>query len=101
MGSCIEYSKSKRRDTQKSSTKNMTLTEAQERDLKVVFGKYSKDGKVGSKEIASASRAGGLNPDNEDLKEYQGEAKSGFDLDGFKKFMDKKLEESEDTVDTI
>ena len=79
----------------------MVLTDTQEAEMKSIFTKYANNGSVGSKEIGNASRAGGLNPTELDLSLWQGEAKKGFDLSAFQKFMGDKIEESGDSVEEI
>ena len=79
----------------------MPLTSNQEAEMKVIFQKYANGGTIGSKEIAKACRAGGLNPSEADLPIWKGEVKSGLDLEGFKSFMSKKFGETGDSVDEI
>jgi len=80
----------------------MPLTEDQEGSLKSIFSKYANSsGKIGSKEIGSACRAGGLNPTESDLLLWQGDAKSGLDSKGFLQFMNNKFNETGDSVDEI
>ena len=69
--------------------------------MKVVFNKYASGGSIGKKEIGKACRAGGLNPSEADLALWQGEVKGGLDLDGFKKYMGKKFDSTNDSVDEI
>mmetsp|Transcript_22452 Transcript_22452/g.62531 ORF Transcript_22452/g.62531 Transcript_22452/m.62531 type:complete len:141 (+) Transcript_22452:805-1227(+) len=76
----------------------MTLSEG---EIKSIFSKYSGGGSIGSKDIGSASRAGGLNPSEADLDSWKDEASKGLDLNGFQKFIGKKLDESNDSTDDI
>lgn len=79
----------------------MVLSENQEGEMKSIFSKYASGGSIGSSEIGKACRAGGLNPSEADLKLWKGEAKKGLDLDGFKKFMTNKFDETGDSVEEI
>ena len=79
----------------------MPLTSNQEAEMKVIFQKFAKGGSIGSKEIANACRAGGLNPTEADLALWKGEVRSGLDLSGFRSFMGNKFAESGDSVDEI
>ena len=79
----------------------MPFTEDQEGQLKSIFSKYAKSGSIGSKEIGSACRAGGLNPTETDLKLWQGDARSGLNEKQFLQFMNDKFNDSGDSVDEI
>lgn len=79
----------------------MVLSENQEMEMKNIFSKYSSGGSIGSSEIGKACRAGGLNPTEADLVLWKGEVKRGLDLDGFKRFMSTKFDETGDSVEEI
>ena len=48
-----------------------------------------------------ACRAGGLNPSEADLALWTQEVRSGLDLNGFKNFMGRKFDETNDSADEI
>ena len=79
----------------------MPLKPEQEQECKECFLKFNKGGKIGPKELPKACRAAGLNPSEADLALWVNEAKSGFDEDGFKKFMGKKFDETGDSTEEI
>lgn len=79
----------------------MPLTEDQEAEVGEVFMKFAKNGSIGSKELPKACRAGGLNPSEADLALWVQEAKSGLDLNGFKRFMGNKFDETGDSAEEI
>jgi calmodulin len=79
----------------------MPLTEEQEHEMYEVFSKFAKGGSIGSNELPSACRAGGLNPSEADLVLWKQEVKSGLDLGGFKKFMGRKFDETNDSTEEI
>jgi calmodulin len=79
----------------------MPLTESQEQECGEVFLKFAKGGSIGSKELPNACRAAGLNPSEADLALWVQEAKSGFDLPAFKKFMGRKFDETGDSAEEI
>jgi calmodulin len=65
--------------------------------------KFSSGGKIGPKEIGTASRAAGLNPSEADLDLWKAESdvKSGLDKEGFKKWMGRKFDETNDSQEEI
>lgn len=79
----------------------MPLTDEQEGEMYEVFSKFAKGGSIGSNELPSACRAGGLNPSEADLTLWKQEARSGLDLSGFKKFMGRKFDETNDSAEEI
>lgn len=79
----------------------MPLNDDQEAEIGEVFLKFAKGGSIGSKELPSACRAGGLNPSEADLSLWVQEVKSGLDMNGFKTFMSRKFDETGDSTEEI